>query len=131
MCAKQKIASYLSGRPSVISLVIMGKDPFPSGATGIPFCKEDWDEQTKLTCSGRTVLDSLGIDLECAKENFNSPSLLFEALRKEGILFLNASYRFIGGRIRKRDPQHQSYLEEALNINIPILSAAQNIILCH
>lgn len=44
------------------SLIIMGKDPFPTDPIGIPFCKKTWDEQLGVVCSGRYVLESLGMD---------------------------------------------------------------------
>jgi hypothetical protein len=111
-----------------IQLAIVGKDPFPKRPTAIPFCKSNWDEQLKKECSGRHVLGSLGIDIEDARKRYDVPEDLFKALRKVGIVFLNASYQFIEGSKLRRI--HLEQLRRAHEVNLPFLKKAKTVILC-
>lgn len=112
-----------------IKLVIMGKDPFPEGATGIPFCKSSWEEQLNPTSSGFVVFRSLGLTEPKGKlERFTTPSGCFFDLAMKGIVFLNLSYCFIGGPIRKQ--RHRKELIEGFKINEKFLKRAGNIVIC-
>lgn len=119
---------YLRGIPSgSLQVAIVGKDPFPGVRTCIPFCKPNWKEQLASNCSGRYVLSSLGVDLAAAESEHETPGDLFMALRDTGIVFLNASYEFIGGTLRR---EHLSHMEAAYAINEPILQASKAAIFC-
>ena len=120
---------YIQAVPSgQLQAAIVGKDPFPTAATQIPFCKATGKEQLALNCSGRYVLASLGITLSTVEAEYETPRELFEALRSVGIVFLNASRSYIGGTINRS--KHLPLLTEALVANEPILHAARNVIYC-
>jgi hypothetical protein len=110
------------------NLVIVGKDPFPSSPTGIPFCKESWKEQLKDNNSGLHVLKSIGIDTLNAKDNYPKPSNLFHELADQGIVFLNCSYHYLGtSGLPKKD---HIYVDQALSVNEPIIRKAASVLLC-
>lgn len=121
--------SYLAGAlPTSLQVVIVGRDPFPKYATGIPFCKPNWDQQLANNCSGKYVLLSLGIDLAAAQQAHSTPQELFEKLRSNGIVFLNASYKLVGDKIRLS--KHKKYLSEANEINKKFIEAAKTVRYC-
>ena len=64
-----------------LRLAIVGKDPFPSGATHIPFCKASWHEQRQANSSAQYVLASLGYDMAHLEKRYATPITFFEALR--------------------------------------------------
>jgi len=111
-----------------INLVIMGKDPFPVGANGIPFCKETWKEQLNPTSSGFIVFYSLGLTQRKLEIEFETPTRCFLYLATKGIVFLNLSYELIGGKIIR--DRHQKELREGFEINEQFLKKAANIVLC-
>lgn len=111
-----------------LQLAVIGKDPFPSDPTGIPFCKPSWGQQLDLKCSGLYVLHSLGLDITAIQENHPTPRSLFEFLRTEGIVFLNASYIYIGGKITQT--KHLQHLIAAYTLNKNIIEAAKTVIYC-
>lgn len=120
---------YISGvSQTSLQLTIIGRDPFPTDPIGIPFCKPTWEQQLESNCSGRNVLLSLGIDLDAAEKEFKTPSGLFESLRSDGIIFLNASYEFIDGKIRKY--KHLKYLSDAWAINEPFINISTFVLYC-
>lgn len=109
-------------------LTVVGKDPFPSGSVGIPFCKDTWREQKMDNCSGSHVMASLGIDLDEMSSRLEAPRDLFYALAAKGIAFLNASYHFLEAKgIPKKD---YAYVEGALHVNVPLIKKSQTVILC-
>ncbi len=120
-----------------LRLAIVGKDPFPSGATHIPFCKASWHEQRQANSSAQYVLASLGYDMAHLEKRYATPIAFFEALRDMGIVFLNVSYTLItkqnasnqpmGSPIRRRDMEA---LKAAYMINQPYLEKAATIVLC-
>ena len=123
-----------------VLLAIVGKDPFPTGAIDIPFCKAHWPDLRHANCATKAVLASLGYPIDTDSHlptHYETPLALFHALRDLGIVFLNASYQLVGDQlphgpfrsrpIRKRD---LAALEHAYAINQPILDAADHIILC-
>lgn len=110
-------------------LTIMGKDPYPRGATGIPFCKPDWDTFCAYGVSGLSVFRSLGVDIRSVRSKFNQPSDYFIYLVQEkGVVFLNLSYHFLAGRCGKK--KHSEQLRNAEEINRQYLHKSKNIILC-
>jgi uracil DNA glycosylase len=123
-------ASYLDvlSTNNFFKLVIIGKDPFPTAPTGIPFCKSSWIEHEQANNSGLYVLRSLWIDLNGAKHRYSVPAGLFYYLATQGIVFLNASYHFLNVKtIPQKDYQ---YIDMALNINEPIIRNAKDVLLC-
>src|SRR5690554_3297471 len=111
-----------------IKLVIVGKDPFPTDAIGIPFCKPNWAEQLKSNSSGFHVLNSLGVISEDIEKIHPHPIDCFYHLANNGIVFLNLSYEFIGGKLKK--VEHIVQRQQAFEINRPIMEIAERIILC-
>lgn len=121
--------NYLRAVPQGrLQLAIVGKDPFPTSATGIPFCKATWEEQLAKNCSGRYVLGSLGVALGEARVDYRTPEELFAALRDVGIVFLNASYKYLGPTPIRRN--HMPLLEQAHEVNTPILREANYVMYC-
>ena len=110
-------------KKSNLTLVIVGKDPFPSSPTGIPFCKETWKEQLRPNNSGLYVLKSIGIDVQNAETSYLEPSSLFHDLVSQGIVFLNCSYHFLNttGLPKK----YHAYVDQALTINESITDVTQ------
>lgn len=122
-------SAYLTAAgSSPLQLIVVGKDPFPTDATGIPFCKTTWEQQLAFNCSGQYVLRSLGVNLMEAQRAYLTPSALFEYLASIGILFLNASYTFIGQKIRKS--KHWEHLYAAHLVNDPFIRVANKVIYC-
>lgn len=122
-----KYLTHICNQPE-IKLVIMGKDPFPKGATGIPFCKPSWEEQLNPTSSGFIVINSLGISRNHLEADFVTPTNCFFELASKGIVFLNLSYSFIDGSIRKE--KHQVELRKGFETNEKFLLRANKILLC-
>lgn len=110
-------------------LTIMGKDPFPQDSIGIPFCKPDWERQTNDLCSGYHVLASLGVAFPTVRSIFTSPTDYFHHLASvKGVVFLNLSYHFLGGKCRKL--RHRAELLQAASVNNAILSKSRHVLLC-
>ena len=106
----------------------MGKDPYPTDATGIPFCKPSWDQQLAENCSGRYVLNSLGCEEEVIREKYKYPNCLFEDLLGCGIVFLNVSYQYIGAKLSRE--KHLHYLQESYKYNRAVLESASIVLCC-
>lgn len=121
--------NYLKDIPRKnLHLAIMGKDPYPTDATGIPFCKPTWEQQLSQNCSGRFVLLSLGFNPGVLQQKYDTPIHLFEELREYGIVFLNVSYKYIGKAIRKK--HHLVYLQNSYQHNRLALEAARLVLFC-
>lgn len=124
------LKSYLEQamETETIHLVIMGKDPFPTDSTGIPFCKPDWKKQKKGKGAGYYVLRSVcGEDVfeeEWQKKQYDEPQKLFEALGREGLVFLNASYVLLEGKNQRQ------LLEASFEINEFFLRCAEHVVIC-
>lgn len=126
----------LTGRDS-LQLVIVGKDPYPNDATGIPFCKTGMRAQFKSNCSGGIVLKALGCDVEFLLKKYEKDEegtlKLFTALRDAGIVFLNVIYRTeieeIGKRIVKKDDL-LALKTDYERYNGMVLSKARRVIYC-
>lgn len=130
MQISQATIRYMGGIPkAALQLVIIGKDPFPSDATGIPFCKPTWEQQMAWNCSGLYVLLSLGLDLVSIQEIHPTPASLFESLRAEGIVFLNASYAYLGKK-KITQSRHIQQLKAAHELNKNIIQSASAVIYC-
>lgn len=121
------LQDYLGCAPDApLRAVFVGKDPFPTSATAIAFCKPSWGEQWQGSSSGRHVLLSLGVP-DDAPLPWATPSDLFAALARRGIVFLNASYTFVGAGQPLRRWRDQGHLLQAHAINRPVLERAQAI----
>lgn len=111
-----------------VRLTIMGKDPYPSHPTGIPFCKATWDEQYAYNCSGAYVLSSLGFERD-SLHGFDTPANFFMKIAEFGIVFLNLSYHYLNGNTVD-EHRDKDFLVGAAEINLPILERSSKIILC-
>lgn len=91
--------NYLKRRLALaepIKLLIIGQDPYPSGATGIAFCKNSFEELFAKNCSGKYVLNSLGLH-ERNTRRFGDTRELFYYLLEKGIAFINISNKLLEG----------------------------------
>jgi len=111
-------------------VAVVGKDPFPTSPSGIPFCKPTWGEQLRDNCSGKHVLKSLGVEVEVAADNplYPTPEELFLHLASQGIAFLNASYHFLG-KGRAFPKYLYCCLLEANATNFPIVAKSERTLL--
>jgi len=112
-----------------IQLVILGKDAFPQESTGIAFCKETWAGQANHTCSGRYVLEALGVDWRAEQARGGDPIKLFHALRDVGVVFFNACYAKPEGKQFAKST-HEQAIKAGYAFNREILEAAPRVILC-
>ena len=113
----------------VLSLTIMGKDPYPTEPMGIPFCKPTWDTMCEDRASGLHVLLSLGVDIDTERERHQSPRELYCCLaRDRGIAFTNLSYHYLGESARR--DRHSQELRSAESINCEIVGKSRALILC-
>lgn len=117
---------HMRGNVVPLKLAIMGRDPYPEDAVGIPFAKPTV-LQTAKSLSGSRIVQSLGIDVKTWRGcDIRS---LFEKLLKQRIVFLNASYKFLGKgplALGKHGPQ----LHCANTINSVIINSTENVVLC-
>jgi hypothetical protein len=116
---------------ALVQLVILGKDAYPTDPTGVAFCKTTWDAMTRGNCSGRHVLEALGVNWKAEehRQPEHLPPDLFKRLARAGVVFLNASYLPAkGGRFTRR--ADLDALTTAYKLNSSILSAATTVIRC-
>ena len=83
-----------------IRILIIGRDPYPNGSMGIPFCKDDIDDLRKHNCSGKYLLKGLGVDID--NETRSPNDIFFDLLKTKSVGFVNASYFCIGTEKPKR-----------------------------
>lgn len=83
-----------------IRILIIGRDPYPNGSMGIPFCKDEIGDLRKHNCSGKYLLKGLGVDID--NETRNPNDIFFDLLKTKSVGFVNASYFFIGTGKPKR-----------------------------
>lgn len=121
-----KIINLVNNNAEIL-LAIVGKDPYPENSIGVPFMKDNMS--TEGVCkSGFPILRALGIQKFPSIER--DTKILYNLLAKNGIVFLNVSYKFLGtsGRLKKKDSI--TCLKCAHSINKLILEKTKNIILC-
>ncbi|MEO9228126.1 MAG: hypothetical protein ABI216_04095 [Devosia sp.] len=127
---QQETLDYLRGvRDDRIALAIVGQDPFPKHATGIPFSKESWHMQERESSAGFYVLKALGINVDKAKVIFSTPDDLFRALRDQGVVVLNASYFYRADR-KDAGVTWAEDLRASRDPDRGILERAEKVILC-
>lgn len=115
-----------------IKLLIVGQDPYPSGAMSIPFCKKDWADLDDRRLAGYHILNSVNENFQIdrqLKDKYNKPQIYFEFLAEKGIVMLNASYYFLEKETPSRK-SHFGFVYESLELNLPYLNKAQHILLC-
>lgn len=117
-----------ASNPKPIKLVVVGKDPYPEGALGLPFAKKDMSSQDKCD-SGFVILWALGIAF--FPQNKDDVNKLYKELLQEGIVFLNVSYKYLGKRVPLEKSIHLPYLHCANSFNKIILDHAQSVLLCN
>ena len=116
----------LRGNLTPLKLAIVGRDPYPKGAIGIPFAKPTIS-QTASSLSGGKIFQSLGIDVRFWRGR--DVRMLFEKLLKQRIVFLNASYVFLGkGPLAQG--KHGLFLHCANTVNSAIINNTEQIVLC-
>lgn len=104
-------------------LLIVGEAPYPTNPVDdYAFCKPSWSEQVEYNCSGRYVLCSLGVKLDCASSKYSTPKKLFQELKMHGILFQN---RFLG--LNKDNSPSKSQTNQNLD---NLLQTCPVIVLC-
>jgi hypothetical protein len=125
---KNEYFERLSKVPT-LKLVIIGQDPYPSGANGIAFCKNTFDELLHPSCCGKEILYSLDINIDSAIKNFSSPIELFYDLLDNGIAFINVNHEMFTDQAQNLSifkPYNQSFLEKAEQIVVLGLSKAKD-----
>ena len=91
-----------------IKLVLIGLDPFPTGAIGIPFCKASWSKLKKE--SGYRVFSSLTGSTDLEKDFANcTPKGKALELVNEGIILLNSSYQLLNKSCDKKLVKKQAF----------------------
>lgn len=110
-------------------VIIMGKDPYPTAPNGIPFCKDTWEELCADNCCGKSVLNSLGFNLELEREKYKTPIDFFLSLIDLKIGFLNLIYSYNNGKSITRKWNIEK-LNSGFTVNEQILNKAKNIVLC-
>jgi len=127
--AIQDYKRSIMARNGPLQLVILGKDAYPSDPTGIAFCKETWPGQANHSCSGRYVLEALGVDWQAERMRCQTPADLFRKLAAAGVVFFNACYAPPNGK-RFSKATHRRALEEGYGFNREILEAAPLVVRC-
>lgn len=114
------------GNLTPFKLAIVGRDPYPEDAIGIPFAKPSI-LQTASSLSGGKIFQSLGIDIHAWRGK--DVRTLFERLLKQRIVFLNVSYVFLGkGPLVKG--KHGEFLHCANTANSAIINNTEQVVLC-
>lgn len=94
-----------------IKICIVGRDPYPSAAMNLPFCKNQFDIK-RDNCSGKHLLRGLGVDVHSPKYSSLEPYDIFMDLLDQGIAVLNSSYYYLEKEtLSKR--KHMEFFNEA------------------
>jgi len=109
-----------------VRLVILGQDPFPTGATSIPFVKLKWSDLKKGS-AGYNVFNSLYEKFP--SEYFETPKECAFALLNLGVVFLNCSYHYLDDDTVSK-VKHFRFISCAFDVNEPILKRAEVILAC-
>lgn len=103
---------------------IIGLDPYPNGATGIPFMKEDWEEFSNKKYSAYNLFYGLGFDLDNVKDKL--PVNFYYTLIDNGFAFLNLSYSILKDKDISRKNE---LILEGFAINWPIIKKSNKIVI--
>ena len=107
-----------------LGVVFLGESPYPSGATGIPFCKKNWGETRKN--SGKYICDLLNLFVSQESWNKKPPLCYFRHLLCHGMLFLNMwQYANDFGCT-----EAECVLKQTSCTNIPLLKKAETVVVC-
>lgn len=118
-----KVASELDE----IYLLLVGQDPYPTGANGVAFCKNEFPDFFNEYCCGKDILYSLGISEEFVRSKFLSPNECFMYLLKSHkICFINARNELTEN---PSDHELNVQLQSAKIFNMPFIRKAKNIVL--
>lgn len=117
---------HARGNSTPIKLAIVGRDPYPEEAIGIPFAKPTI-AKTASSLSGGVIFRSLGVDIHAWRGK--DVKVLFEKLLKQRIVFLNASYVFLGKGPLVQG-KHGAYLHCANTANSIVFNGAEQVVLC-
>ena len=118
-----KVASGLDE----IYLLVVGQDPYPTGANGVAFCKNKFPDFFDEYCCGKDVLYSLGISEEFARSEYLSPKECFmRLLTSQKICFINARNELTEN---PSDQELEAQLQLAKIFNMPFIMKAKNIVL--
>lgn len=109
-----------------VSLVILGRDPYPSGASSIPFVKSKWKDLKKGS-AGYNVFNSLFN--EFPSESFATPKDCAFSLLDSGVVFMNCSYNYLNEETVSK-VKHFVFITSAFDTNVPILERANVILAC-
>lgn len=135
---------YLNYLPKVdeIKAVIIGQDPYPKDPTGIAFCKPKISDIFREYCSGKYVLNSLGLTEKLVLENkelFKTPKDIFYYLFDNGVVLINISNHILKGEFitgqsksefnRKLFENNKDYILEAKEYNEHFIKKAEKIFL--
>lgn len=134
---RQDYLNYL-GSIKKLKAVIIGQDPYPQSSTGIAFCKSSYIDLFNSKCSGKYVLNSIGIkDSVQKKKGFENPFKIFYYLFDNGIVFLNISNEilkgaFIKGQTKKKFNErlfieNEKIIKSTKEYNLPFLKKADKI----
>lgn len=106
-----------------INLLFIGRDPYPRKAIQIPFCKETFNELKDGKCSGRYLLNGLGVDLDDFNKYREPYELFLDLLKDKRMAVINASYDKLNNN-KLNEVQIKSFKE----INTPIIKKADFVI---
>lgn len=108
-----------------IRLAIVGQDPYPNGATSIPFVKTEWGQLSVVSAGHNVFRSALGAD---QMRQCKDPRAAAFMLLDEGIVLLNASYFYLEERSKKCIIL--PFLRKSLDINLPVLQRSEYTLLC-
>lgn len=111
-----------------IKLCIVGRDPYPNNAIGIPFCKSSWSELKDKRIAGYHIIKSFFGDFNFNNPLHETPRETFMELIDFGVVFLNASYAFLNKEYLNKN-KHNNFVRESFKINKRIMEKSKIIFL--
>ena len=109
-----------------IRLAIVGKDPYPRGACGIPFVKDTWHDLQGNSAGFCVFRSAFGQD---PRKGLGSPRDAAFLFLEGGVVLLNASYYFLGEKA-PIESLHRTYVADSYKVNGPILDDSELVRLC-
>ena len=121
-----------------LDLLIIGQDPYPQKAMGIAFCKHSKNDLFSENCSGKHLLNSLGIT-EVNTKKFENTEDIFYYLLQNGIAIINISNVILNGKFingqskdefnRKLFIDNQASILHRRDYNLNFIKSAKKIII--